>query len=275
MGPTTTWIREHRLVAFFVLAYAIAWAGWPFWAAGLLPEPMFLACGPLAAALLVIGVAEGRIGCRALGERMVRWRVGWGWWAAALGLPVALVAATSLLNTVAGAPAPALGQLAWSNLALLFGIYLVNPMGGALGEEPGWRGYALPGLLAERSPLVSALVLGVLVAGWHLPLVVFGMLGVIGLVSTAAITVVYSWLFDRTGGSALLTLVFHAVQDSFTFGALGYTGPDLARAEYLYCAVVVTLAVFAGAHLPSSRPATTTGSATSTATATATADEVA
>lgn len=255
MGPTTTWVREHRLVAFFVLAYAIAWAGWPFWAAGLLPEPLFLACGPLAAALVVIGAAEGRIGYRALGERMVRWRVGWGWWAAALGLPVALVAATGVLNTVAGAPAPVLGQLAWGNLALLFGIYLVNPMGGALGEEPGWRGYALPGLLAERSPLVSALVLGVLVAGWHLPLVVFGMLGAIGLVSTAAITVVYSWLFDRTGGSALLTLVFHAVQDSFTFGALGYTGPDLVRAEYLYCAVVVTLAVFAGARLPSSRPA--------------------
>jgi membrane protease YdiL (CAAX protease family) len=272
MAPTT-WIREHRLVAFFVLAYAIAWAGWPFWAAGLLPEPLFLPCGPLVAALLVIAAAEGRAGYRALGERMVRWRVGWGWWAAALGLPLALVAATGLLNTLAGARAPALGQLAWGQLALLFGLYLVNPLGGALGEEPGWRGYALPGLLAARSPLVSALVLGVLVAGWHLPLVVFGMLGPIGLVSTAAITVVYSWLFQGTGGSALLTLVFHAVQDSFTFGALGYTGPDLVRAEYLYCAAVVTFAVFAGTRLPSRGPATTIGTATSMTVATAGADE--
>ena len=109
--------------------------------------------------------------------------------------------------------------------------------------------------------------------GWHLPLVVFGMLGPIGLVSTAAITVVYSWLFHETGGSALLTLVFHAVQDSVTFGALGYTGPDLVRAEYLYCAVVVTLAVFAGTRLSSSRPATTTGTATSMTVPTPGADE--
>ena len=266
-------VRRHPVAAFFVLAYAIAWAGWPFWAAGLLPEPLFLPCGPLVAALLVIAATEGRGGYRALGQRMVRWRVGWAWWVVALGLPLALVAATGLLNTVAGAPAPALGQLPWGSLALLFGLYLVNPLGGALGEEPGWRGHALPGLLAARSPLVSALVLGVLVAGWHLPLVVFGMLGPIGLVSTAAITVVYSWLFHETGGSALLTLVFHAVQDSVTFGALGYTGPDLVRAEYLYCAVVVTLAVFAGTRLSSSRPATTTGTATSMTVPTPGADE--
>jgi hypothetical protein len=47
----SNWIRRHRLTAFFVLAYAIAWAGWPFWALGLLPEPLFLPCGPLVAPL--------------------------------------------------------------------------------------------------------------------------------------------------------------------------------------------------------------------------------
>ena len=126
---------------------------------------------------------------------------------------------------------------------LAIGLFLVNPVGGALGEEPGWRGYALPGLQARWSPLVSALVLGVLVAGWHAPLVLTGQLDAISLVSTAAITVMYSWLFNRTGGSALVTLVAHAVQDGFTFGSLGYGPADLARAEYLYCLVVVTVAV--------------------------------
>ena len=111
-----------------------------------------------------------------------------------------------------------------------------------MGEEPGWRGYALPRLQADRTPLAAALVLGVLVAGWHLPLVVFGMLGAIGLLSTAAITVVYVWLFNRGRGSALLILVAHALQDSFTFGSLGYSAADTARAEYLYCLVVVVVA---------------------------------
>lgn len=85
-------------------------------------------------------------------------------------------------------------------------------------------------------------MLGVLVAGWHAPLVVTRQLGAIGLVSTLAITLVYVWLFNHSRGSGLLTLVSHAVQDSFTFGVLGYGPTDLARAEYLYCVAVVTVA---------------------------------
>jgi hypothetical protein len=61
--------------------------------------------------------------------------------------------------------------------------------------------------------------------------------------ATVAITVIYVWLFNRTGGSVLLTLVAHAMQDSFNFGSLGYAAPDLARAEYLYCLVVVAAAL--------------------------------
>ena len=127
---------------------------------------------------------------------MTRWRVGWLWWVVALTPPPAMVLAAAVLNTAAGAPAPALTQLALGDLALLFGLYLINPLGGALGEEPGWRGYALPGLQVDRSPIAAALILGVLVAGWHLPLVLFGMLGAIGLVSTIAITVISVWLFN-------------------------------------------------------------------------------
>jgi len=237
------WIVRHRLVAFFVLSYAIAWAGWPFWAAGVLPEPLFLPCAPLVAALVVIGVTEGRAGFAALLERMTRWRVGLLWWGVALMLPVAMVLATALLNTLAGAPAVDFTGLPWGGFVLLFGLYLVNPLGGAMGEEPGWRGYALPRLQADRSPLAAGLILGVLVAGWHLPLVAYGMLGAIGLVSTVAITVVYVWLFNRSQGSALLILVAHAVQDSFTFGSLGYSAADAVRAEYLYCLVVVVVAI--------------------------------
>jgi hypothetical protein len=78
-------IRRHPVVAFFVLAYAIAWVGWPLWASGVLAEPLFLPCGPLVAALVVIAVTEGKAGLRLLGARMVRWRVGALWWAVALG----------------------------------------------------------------------------------------------------------------------------------------------------------------------------------------------
>ena len=47
-----------------------------------------------------------------------------------------------------GDPAPGLAELTWSGLLVVFAVRLVNPLDGALGEEPGFRGYALPLLQA-------------------------------------------------------------------------------------------------------------------------------
>ena len=106
-------------------------------------------------------VAGGRPGLRALGARMVRWRVGWRWYAVALGLPLAVHAGhrgaerrARRARAVAGAAGPL------SGLLLVFAVRLVDPLDGPLGEEPGWRGFALPGLQAARSPLVATLILG-------------------------------------------------------------------------------------------------------------------
>ncbi len=239
----TSWIRQHRLITFFVLAYLVSWLGWLLHAVGLLPVSLFLECGPLVAALVVIAIAEGRAGFRSWAARLVRWRVGWQWYAVALGLPIALVLATAGLNSALGAAAPDWSRLAWSGIALAFAVRMINPLDSPLGEEPGFRGYALPRLQADRSPLSATVILGVLVAGWHLPLVLDGRLGWIGLVSTVAITFVYVWLFNHTDGSVLLPVIFHAMQGAFTFGGLGYAAVDLARAEYLYCAVLVVLVI--------------------------------
>ena len=80
---------------------------------------------------------------------------------------------------------------------------------------------------------MSGVVLGVLVALWHLPLVATDMLAPVGLPITFAITLVYVWLFNRTGGSVLMTMVFHVVQGTVSYGALGFTGSDAARMDWL------------------------------------------
>jgi uncharacterized protein len=108
-----------------------------------------------------------------------------------------------------------------------------------LGEEPGFRGYALPQLQHRLPPLGAAGVLGVLAAGWHLPLVVQGELGWIGLPSTVVITFLYVWLFDRTRGSLLMALLFHASQGALTFGDLGFDPSDERLAAYVYFGVLV------------------------------------
>lgn len=233
------WLQRHRLPAFFVLAFAISWCSWPLYAAGLMPQFEFLPIGPLAAALMVIGLAEGRAGFRAWGRRLIRWRVGWVWYAVALFLPPLMALVTGFANMALGAPAPGLAQVTWSGLLAVFAVRLVNPLDGPLGEEPGFRGYALPLHQARWAPLRSAALLGVVVAFWHVPLVVFGQLSLIGLPTTFAITFLYVWLFNRTGGSVLLTYLFHDAQGTFTVGSFGFSGAEAGRAELIYFAVVV------------------------------------
>ena len=83
---------------------------------------------------------------------------------AAAGPPVAIC-----LNMAAGAPAPSLTQFQpWYAVLLLFGLRMVNPLDGPVGEEPGWRGFAQPRLQSKWSPVASTTVLGVLITGWHL-----------------------------------------------------------------------------------------------------------
>src|SRR5215213_5915444 len=79
--------------------------------------------------------------------------------------------------------------------------------GGPLGEELGWRGYALPRLQVGRSALSASLILGVIWATWHLPFYISGAATLAEFaptsVTTFAATIVITWLFNNTNGSVL------------------------------------------------------------------------
>lgn len=239
MHTTAAAIRRHPLVSFFVLAFAIGWSPWPFHAAGLIPDTNFLPIAPLVAALVVAWVTGS---LRDLGSRMIRWRVPWYCYVVAVALPLAVIFTTTSIYGGAS------WSLAWADVALLFALRWINPLDGPLGEEPGWRGFALPRLDAIWSPLMSAAVLGFFAALWHLPLIFSGEgneVGWIGLPGTFVITFVYCWLFRRSGGSVLLVLLFHIVQGTITPETLGYEGQDITRVLLLGTAAwtVVALAV--------------------------------
>jgi membrane protease YdiL (CAAX protease family) len=237
------WLREHRLGAFLALTFVASWWSWPFYLVGLAPTAFF-ACGPLVAAIVVVGVTEGVAGYRTWGARMLRWRVGWVWWAVAIGTPLAVLALAAAANVaVWGAPAPVLTQLPWSSIALFAALRLVNPLDGPFGEEPGWRGYALPELQVRRSPLAAGLTLAAIVTLWHVPLVTTGQLPAVGLPISFAITLVYVWLFNRTGGSVLLVLLFHNAQGFLTMTDLGHRGADLSRQEWYECVAWTVVAL--------------------------------
>lgn len=148
---------------------------------------------------------QGRPGSLAPSGRTLAGRT--PWYVIALGLPTILSLATAVLAYLAGtADFIRVGALAPIELVLFVLV---------VGEELGWRGYALPRLLEKRSALTASLILGVLWGLWHLPTFVVPGTPQYGLPWTAFVllTIEYSilmtWVFLHTLGSVLIATLFH------------------------------------------------------------------
>jgi membrane protease YdiL (CAAX protease family) len=241
-------VRRHPMIAFFVLAYAFSWWPWPLYALGLAPG-YILGFGPFAAALVVLPLTHGKRGVVGLLKAMGRWRVGLKWYAAALLLPIGVAAGATVLNVLLlSAPTPTPAELgAWPGLIPTYLLLLLIPGIGGAWEEPGWRGYALPKLQAGRSALSASLILAVVWALWHLPLMAYGTVPWSDIAYVTAVSVVYAWLFNSTGGSVLLAMLFHTMNNviwGYFFHAM-YSGADWERMGWLWVALwsVVAFAV--------------------------------
>jgi uncharacterized protein len=175
-------LARHPLVFYFIIAYAFSWLAWmPLVlskdGAGLLlyRNPIgfyttlaIASFGPSSSAFIMTGLTEGRIGVGRLLRRLLLWRVGLRWYLFALvGLPAIMVLSVIFLP---GALASFQGLAGLAPLPMLALFVYVFFLGGPLGEEPGWRGFALPGLQRLCGPLVGSLILGPIWAFWHLPI---------------------------------------------------------------------------------------------------------
>ncbi|WP_254769130.1 CPBP family intramembrane glutamic endopeptidase [Salinilacihabitans rarus] len=220
-------VRERAvrrpIVAFFVLAYAISWLGFLPSVLGVdggLGGMNLLVAqfGPALAALIVLRYTGGSV--REWAGRVVRWRVPLRWWAATLAIPVAVFGATGVGFALLGYE-PDLSRLPdplTTFLPTLVGLSLLA----GLGEEPGWRGFALPGLQERHGPLGATLLLGTVWAFWHLPVFfvdprsahgITDPVVLFGLVSLTALGIVlysfyYTWIYNRTG-SVLVMMLLH------------------------------------------------------------------
>jgi membrane protease YdiL (CAAX protease family) len=248
MSIVTAFVKRHPLVVFFILAYALTWPLIPL--VSLSPLWGFPALfGPALAAVVVATVADGRPGLKNLLGRMVRWRVGARWYAVALGLPIVLALTTAGLHLLLGAQTSVnFGGLS----ALNFVVFVL-----IVGEELGWRGYALPRLLAERSPLAASLILGALWGAWHLPTFFvpgapqYGLPFSAFVLLTMAYSVVIGWVYVHTRGSVLIASLLHGsinLSQGFFLG-----GVDPAREYWLltavYGAAALAVALVFGANL--------------------------
>ena len=167
------------------------------------------------AGVIMIAYLHGRSGLRELGQRLLRWQISWRVWLVAL-LPLGLyLLATAVSGELASFTfnGQTLSAILFSAEAgLLVTLFLRGPMG----EELGLRGFALPRLQARMSPFRASVIIGILWAAWHLP-VLLGR----DVVSIAAflllafvLSFIFTWLFNSSGGSLIPVLLFHAIQNT-------------------------------------------------------------
>lgn len=149
--------RRHPFGAFVVLAYAISWSLWLLAGVGGGTVPFLLgALGPAASAGIVTRLRGDSL--RAWLATILRWRVPLRWWLYALGLPAAVYAVVNVTLVVLGEPVD--WSLAVERMPAYAGTFVfVLLLGGAM-EEPGWRGFGLPVLLATHTPLRATLIPG-------------------------------------------------------------------------------------------------------------------
>jgi membrane protease YdiL (CAAX protease family) len=221
--------RTYKIPAYFVLAFIITWLGALTYSFTLpkngqllpaflnFPGAVIWYYGPFTAALIVTRFTGGKGSIRKLLKRFLVWRVGWVWYAFILLYPLLLHLIVVGLDWLLAGSVPVFFQaegVASGNIWLtLMMLVLFNALIRGIGEETGWRGFALPHLQSRMSALTASLVLGVLWALWHFNPANFPALlstsGVFIFLNITFTTVIYTWVYNHTKGSLLIAALFH------------------------------------------------------------------
>jgi membrane protease YdiL (CAAX protease family) len=244
-------IRQVRI--FFLCAFA---ATWGIGLIGLLlprivpSAPAFSHTSPFfwmaAYSVSLTGIAltafyDGAAGLRKLFGRLLPWRAGPQWYAIIFGGYGLITAGAFYVARVFGvAPASIPGPravLVGLGATLLFDV-------GPIGEEFGWRGFALPRILKTRSPLAGSLILGTIHALWHVPL--FFIPGTsqshlsfpLFVTGTISMAIIDTWLYLRTDANLLLAILVH-LMSNYCSGITGAAAYPYYQAGEILAAILI------------------------------------
>jgi membrane protease YdiL (CAAX protease family) len=202
------------LVSFTLLAFAISWAFFipgENLTSGAVQTTLIIfgAFGPFAAAAILIWRKGGKAGLRSWFKQIFHFRLPLRLYLGGfLILPLLVGGLHFGLYTLLGGEPNFSSAESWT----LFPIYmLLTALLTGGNEEPGWRGYALPRLQRRFHPLVSALILGLIHAAWHLPLMAtyatsFGWY----LFNMIPLTVLLNWLYNISRKGVFPVMLLHA-----------------------------------------------------------------
>jgi membrane protease YdiL (CAAX protease family) len=252
-----TIVRKYPALSLLVLAMILGAAPLAAVRAGVLPKGATqLAAFSASLAGIILAAVEGRRGgVRELLGRFLIWKVGIQWWAFVLlfGI-VPAVAGLYLFDLFGGPPVDWTGLKPFSNFLPL--LILLTIFAG-MGEEFGWRGFALPRLQARYGALVSSLIVGVIWAVWHIPLsftqgtIQYRWQQEVGLIPAIlgysvfviAWSIQYAWVFNNARGSVLLAAVQHGAVNAWNGYIDVYRGHFGGVVAYMVVSWVVSIII--------------------------------
>lgn len=231
--------RRRPLGMYFALCFAITWGLGGLIIArerGSIPfavpyVPLFyLGVYALTIAAFVVGAAaDGTPGLRTILAGWTRWRARVIWYLVAL----ALLPALGLIAGCLYAAGAGTGTASPPAPTALAAVLIVGVTFGPIGEQAGWRGFALPRLQGRHGPLIASLLLGTIWGVWH------GILWFIPgtgqatypfplfVLATVVQQVIFTWLHNETGGSLpVLACLHYSANTTLTLnGLLGIVPP--------------------------------------------------
>lgn len=247
-------MRQHPLVSFFFMAYIFSWtilipyilSQW-----NILPHTnifiVFFALtafvGPTLSAYIMGRITEGKDGWLNMKKRFCKFKVSWPWYVfTLLGIPLVMMFGICILP---GALASFQGFPSGFPAKYIIYFVIIFFCGGPLGEEIGWRGFALPRMQARYGALRATLLLGVLWTFWHLPhflttaqrggpgssLSILYVNLPIFLLLVMSIAVIMTWVFNNTKGSLFIAMLLHTSINTFSLILALFSAPIITSTD--------------------------------------------
>ena len=250
---------SHRLIQFFALTFVWSWSCWLL-AAIAKPGSNYASStlfflggfGPSLAAIAVVAMSGGKAGLRVWLQRCLTWRGKPGWLVLAFLAPLAILTLAAGAHIALGGSVPPPPAISHMGL-FVANFFLVFLVGGPLGEELGWRGFALPALQQQLGWRTASLALGAVWGVWHLPLFFISKSAqnsgsiVAFFVLIVATSIFYTWLYNRSNrgvfhaGSVVTALALHTASNSWPM-LVPVLPSDAEQRPYLFVVGLVVAA---------------------------------
>jgi len=251
-------LKTHPLLSFYLITFGLSWsvlliAHFAF--NDSLGVQWLGIIFPALTALVLTFALEGKSALEVLIRRLFIWRVHPALYALVLLLPVLWTIGTVMLNHVY-AETNTYNLIVWlqslpSSLPALLGLGLLFAVLIA-GEEIGWRGYALPRLLSRYGVWKASILVGFFWGLWHIPAALdptnvlnrapLHLSIPLFILGTIEYSFIYTWLWQKTGGSLLIVCLFHGFYDVFNSYAASFY-PFVITRYWLQLIVLLALLV--------------------------------